>query len=359
MPHYSKLLLAFLLLIIVAPSPTKAQEHPPQLLYRKDDLLYLADAATGETSSLPNVKANGFSRWFWSPNGRYLLGLLRERGYSALRVYDIEQEQYLNDAYIEAPAYALNSATWSPDSQMISYSINNQFYGELWLLELNTGERSLLYRSPKSDIGSAVYGQWWSPSGSQLLFEDSQQIIGGSINNLRLINRFGGEAIYLHGEYYAFYDPVWSSDGNWILLTLYDTYFAGYGFKSSERGDVYVYNAKEAKSYRVTYTPYIPENQLSWSPDNREIQFTSQNRVYTVALENILNDASLEIPMRSEYFSQTFPFAHYEFPTPSPDRSLFLYLDKRFNIFVTDTNFCCPRRIDRVAILADLIGWRP
>ncbi|MEP7290350.1 MAG: hypothetical protein ABI835_01150, partial [Chloroflexota bacterium] len=173
MPLYSKFILAFLILLLVAPFGAQAQDHPPQFLYQKDGRLYLADATTGESMALPGIVYRYPATFTWSPNSRYLLELFHSQNGDMLRVYDIDHGEYRTDIDISGPPFDFDFAAWSPDSTRISYARNTNFgTGQLWLLDISTGEQTLLYQSLNvRGRETGVYEQWWAPLGNRLLFE--------------------------------------------------------------------------------------------------------------------------------------------------------------------------------------------
>ncbi|MFH1212803.1 MAG: hypothetical protein V1681_01835 [Candidatus Neomarinimicrobiota bacterium] len=103
-----------------------------------------------------------------------------------------------------------NTVDFSPDNTAIVLNAYSGNYKDLFLVNLNSGEKSRLTESEASE-----YQPLFSPDGTQILFV--------SRNNdkscLRIIDRDGSNLLTLTPEYENIYEHCFSSDGKMIAFT--------------------------------------------------------------------------------------------------------------------------------------------
>lgn len=269
-------LIPLLIVLLITPFTLTAQEdaHPPQFLYRDGDqlvLVSLVESGTSATSALPNITAQRDDRFVWSPNGDYLAGILVTESFTGcLKLYSMAD---LNWVYDEPIACDVEEITFTLDSTQIIYSVRHETRGEWRIFTLSTGNDELLYATEPTEgptTSTFVCCTEWSPSGKYFYFEVRYQIMGGSNNYLVMMDFATRETYSLSAPnaYYADYSPIWSPDEKWYLLILQNQYVtSGALAQTNHMGDVYLIQASDGETYRITYTPAEAEIDVHWTDD--------------------------------------------------------------------------------------------
>lgn len=241
----------------------------PQFLFRRDDRLILLDGYTGETSELP-FTVTALDRFTWSPDGRYLLALLREEdGRSpCLNLYDVDALTWIDEQPVSC---GVGEAIFSSDSTHIAYSTSDEINGTLWQFDLAVAASQQIYQTTiGSDLNpSGIRHLKWSPTESYLTFIHYDMTWGGPLNYLIVMSASQHTNISLNAPntFYADYDPIWSADDAWFLVILQDQYMMGGAPATNQEGDVYVVNAESGERVRLTYTPTVRERYVHWTDD--------------------------------------------------------------------------------------------
>ncbi len=270
-------LFPLLIVLLITPFTLTAQEdaHPPQFLYRDGDqlvLISLVEGGTSATSALPNITAQRGDRFVWSPNGDYLAGILlvTESFTGCLNLYSMGE---LDWVYTEPIACGVEEFIFTPDASQLIYSVRHETSGEWRIFTLSTRHDEALYATEPTEsqtTSTYVCCANWSPSGKYFYFEDRFQIMGGSNNYLVMMDFTTREtyALSAPNAYYANYSPIWSTDEEWYLLTLQEEYVtSGALAQTNHMGDVYLIQASDGETYRITYTPAEAEIDVHWTDD--------------------------------------------------------------------------------------------
>jgi WD40 repeat protein len=265
----------FCLIPLLIALPVSAQDEPaPEFLYRDENRLVLVNGYTGETTELPIEVANR-DRFAWSPNGQYLLTRLydNEGNSYCLNLYNVDTQAWLYDEPISC---AVQDAIFSPDGTQLVYEFNDGANGVAWLYGIEAETSQELYRTTwgTENLSAGVYGFLWSPIHKYLTFIQYSWIMGGTLNNFFIFNIESGNYVEVNAPdtYYATYDPIWSADDRWFLITLREEYVSGL-LSSNHKGDVYLVNSDTGEKYRLTYSPAAPEEDIRWT-ENGNIAFT-------------------------------------------------------------------------------------
>jgi len=107
---------------------------------------------------------------------------------------------------------------WSPDGKQLVVSTVNAIgtpyartgIGELWILDVETGQRRFLYK------GDAVQPQW-SPHGHRIAFWGLPP--GASQRDIWTISATGGEPVAATNDEPLDSNPVWSADGRFLYFS--------------------------------------------------------------------------------------------------------------------------------------------
>ena len=98
---------------------------------------------------------------------------------------------------------------WSPDGQQLAFLSQKSGWNEVWLMRPDgEGLRQLTH------LGADVNDLAWSPDGAQLAATVNR---GGAVH-LALIAAQTGEATILRSDEGVFQRPLWSPDGDWLLV---------------------------------------------------------------------------------------------------------------------------------------------
>ncbi len=262
------LMITFCLMTTLADA--QDDQPAPQFLYRDGNHLVLLDGYTGEATELPFEVADG-DLFSWSPDGHYLLARLQDdenSGY-CLNLYDVDK---LTWAYDEPISCAVVEAFFSDDEERIYYTTDEKTNEALWVYSLEAEASRKLYRTNEGDYenDTGISKLQWSPTKTYLTFETYDWMLGGTLNSLVVMNVENETYTTLSASdtYYASYNPIWSADDRWFLVTLLEEYSISFSMPyTNQRGDLYLVNADTGTQYRLTYTPATQETDIHWTDD--------------------------------------------------------------------------------------------
>ncbi|MCC6613123.1 MAG: hypothetical protein IT320_06565 [Anaerolineae bacterium] len=363
-----------LAILLLVPALAAAQEDlpAPQFLFRQDDRLVLLDGYTGETSELP-FAVTALDQFAWSPDGRYLLALLREEDgrSSCLNLYDVDALAWIDDQPVSC---GLGQALFTSDSTRIFYATNDEINGTLWEYDLADAASQELYQTTS---GTDLNPSWinhleWSPTEFYLTFLNNHQIMGGTLNSLVVMNARHHTYISLSAPdtYYASYYPTWSADDAWFLVKLKDEHVTnGVMPVTNHEGDVYVVNTESGDSVRLTYTPGVSERNVHWTDDGGIAYSVFTEQKTTLTLEEALDVP--EVPASEIVTPEPIDPQEYFRPTDTSDNGL-RSPDPNITTWVTSdghgqtllsiggysADFSIPIA-DPTMDSSILIGWRP
>ncbi|NJO83665.1 MAG: hypothetical protein HC828_13240 [Blastochloris sp.] len=352
-------LMLLALIVLLAGRVAAQADDPHQFLYRDGDRLMLVDlrADPPTVEALPGIEAAELDHYEWSADGRYLSALQQESETftNCLNIYDVDELVWLYD---EPIACSVTDAALAPASENIAYATYTNYNGQLWLyslsddmvraLDATTYGDDSLYDAQISDIG-------WSPSGRFVTYEHRESISGGSVNILYVLDLASRvlEPWSVAGEYYAGYNPIWSPDDAWFLLVIQEQYVTSGSLPlTNHRGDLYLINAAERATYRLTYTPALSEYNIGWTPDG-EIIYTAET------ITQLSIDEGMRVPeVPREQIVQPEEYDRLQ-DSRSPDGSIGIYTfgsesTRTLQFESVEVSLDVP-----LSDSYDLIGWRP
>jgi tricorn protease len=162
---------------------------------------------------------------------------------------------------------------WSPDGKYIACVSDETGEEEIWLYEVESGERRQV-----SQHESQKTGITWSPDSANLVFAGS--------NRLFLVDAANGRNRELaYNPARGFNVGEFSADGNWLTYSRSD---------EEQNTDVYLFNIADREEYNVSQNPFRDGGGLLTS-DGTYLVFTSNreggiNHLFKVSLGRLTED---------------------------------------------------------------------
>ncbi len=210
-----------------------------------------------------------------SPTGIWILGL-----------DDGSKPEYLT---------AGDGVAWAPDGtylavQRAEYRAVDPVAQELVIYEINTGQTRTVYSEARE--GLHVHALAWSPDGLKITFARGvDEELGGppyrgpdswSIVSWNLTEGTMETLVPLTpGIHY--YDYAWSPDGNHLALSQTESWTGS---------QLLVREVRDGCS--VAPLGNLEVGRLDWSPDGRQIAFSSEGRVYVMEVAKVLGETFFE-----------------------------------------------------------------
>ncbi|MDE0310007.1 MAG: Tol-Pal system beta propeller repeat protein TolB [Acidiferrobacterales bacterium] len=161
------------------------------------------------------------------------------------------------------------SPSWSPNSNMIAYSILDRDQSKIWIQDVSSGDRRVV-----ANIEGQNRSPSWSPDGSRLAFTNS--IEGNS--DIFVYTFASGEIIRLTSHRRIDTEPAWSPDSDYIVFT-------------SNRGkgaQIYRVRAKENQTIERMTIYGKSNSQASYSPSGKQlILITDQGKGNQVGILDV------------------------------------------------------------------------
>jgi dipeptidyl aminopeptidase/acylaminoacyl peptidase len=185
-----------------------------------------------------------------SPDGKYLVTKVEERGGFKITVLDCETKHEVVSSFSK---YTQRSLTWRPDSREIAFQESSGPDRPLYVLDISSGEKRAV-AAPISQ--TALPPLRWSPSGKRLAYFDGNWAKG----RLLVINpEQDDQPLIVQTALSSECDYVWSPDGTRIAETAL-----------SEGGVVTVRKLSDSQNSSFEILEGSA-HELAWSPDGNFI----------------------------------------------------------------------------------------
>ncbi len=167
-------------------------------------------------------------------------------------------------------------SSWSPDGKQIAFRSakyfrwDNLFHSDIWVIDADGGNPRNLTNHHAQDTSPD-----WSPDGTQIAFHsdrnrDWEFEVRGKNWEVYVMNTDGANLINLTNHPAGDGQPDWSPDGRQIAFS------SNRDRKDAddENVEIYVMNADGTNPINITNHP-AADGRPDWSPDGRQIAFTS------------------------------------------------------------------------------------
>ncbi|NKB72435.1 MAG: hypothetical protein GKR89_35610 [Candidatus Latescibacteria bacterium] len=258
----------FSLLALALCTPSNAQSVGKIAFFSDRDgnrEIYIMDEDGTNPVNLTNNPAEDFRPAF-SPDGRRIAFVsdrdgTQRNGQTGSGIYavDIDGTNLVNlTGHLDGLSrYA--HPTWSPDGRRIAFSAWTALNTDIYAVDIASGNLTRLTDDPALDDYPS-----WSPEGNSIVYSSSQI---SPFTRLFSIDLDSGVSTQVSAGS-ADLDPIWSSDGAWLVFARFDV-LAGGTF------ELQVVQLGQDEPVQLT------NNQLNdwgagWSPDGSRIVFASQ-----------------------------------------------------------------------------------
>jgi hypothetical protein len=180
------------------------------------DGLHIKDLISGQTTLLPGSAAGDINP-LWSPDGSKIAFT---RGPSSAYNASLPHHIIVTNAdgsdfrQLTKGADSSFAVAWIPDGNRLIYTVNSQDKISVHIMDVRTGEVASF---PNANYNADVFV---SPDGNRLAFEERLPLdkYGISISDWDGSNR----KLVANGDPYIGTSPLWSADGKWLLINIYD-----------------------------------------------------------------------------------------------------------------------------------------
>jgi hypothetical protein len=190
-----------------------------QVLFSREDGLYMENSATGEMRRVPDTVPGDFGA-LWSPDGIRIAFLRYESPTSYPNIYIINPEGTgVQKITNETGDYYLLG--WLPDGSTLFFAELTRAGYTLKKVELASGTISALF-TPKGGNISAI-----APDGNEVVFQEliDETTIGLYISHLDGSDRrlIASASLSISPGSWSFGQAKWSPDGKWLAIVIYIT----------------------------------------------------------------------------------------------------------------------------------------
>ena len=227
---------------------------------------------------------------------------------------DLPHSYYFRELYIPQLTSGPLSATWSPDSKKLVFSMG----GSLWIQEITSQTAIQL-----TDDSGYDYQPDWSPEGNKIIFVRNN---GQSIE-LMLLELSSGKTTALTTNNAVNLEPTWSPDGQSIAFvsTVNSGHFLLQKAKLVQNKlDALITLTPDRKSAvkRYYYSAYDHAINPTWAPDGKKIYFVS-NKEIAHGTGNIVSMSLDNLGVQSKIHNEETAWRTK--PAISPDGSRMVY----------------------------------
>ena len=294
------IIFVLMMILICARVQAKAQEFcnssSAAIIYENGNAIYQFNVDTQENNQLSTLRLGDEDRLAWDNLSNEDFVLIERRdsnGIAGIDIYNLASQEHLN---VSLPVNA-SSIAISPNGEQIAFTRlieldDFSYESELWIYEVATQYTRPIYRavslSTNDLFGVSIVQLEWSPDGQKLLINEqhvlalSAPLQGKQVLVLLDVSTYRSRILF--DTWYGNHDFEWSPTSQWILVSVrYEV------FTNEIVSDLYILNANDKSSFKVTFTPEVGEFDLRWTTDGKFILYQEQpNHRVTIALEEVL-----------------------------------------------------------------------
>ncbi len=244
------------------------------VVYENGGYIYRFDAATQKSERVPirvygdfrntlpyfkNVKDN-IETYALSPTGARALFVARGD------IFTVPAKEGEIRNLTQTPGIRERDANWSPDGKWIAYLSDKTGDYEVYVRPADNAANE---RQVTTNAKAWRFTPIWSPDSKMLAFSDKDHalsILDVASGKLTAVDK---------DEYGDIFHYRWSPDSKWVTYTKQN---------AARFASIYVYNAGDAKSYRLT-SGQTDDNEPVFDPKGRYLYFTS-NRDFNLTFSS-------------------------------------------------------------------------
>jgi TolB protein len=179
---------------------------------------------------------------------------------------------FLALALVAAVAAGCGGQSSSAPSQPIVFTVNDNGWGEIWLMDDSGQARKQLTGSrPEGSEAAGTTGPAWSPDGTQIAYTGTGDaaIEDPSLEDIYVMDGDGGHVDRLTENAVPDFSPAWSPDGKQIVFS------RGVDLSAEvPSAALYVMDADGSDQRELFRAKSVLLLTPDWSPDGKQIAFT-------------------------------------------------------------------------------------
>lgn len=178
------------------------------------------------------------------------------------------------------------SGIWSPDGRKLAFTQYNYESSKIYITDYR-GKNELVLTNDfvRSSEPS------WSPDGKWIVFSSGTSY---SDDGIYIMRTDGSNKVKIAFTSNWDFSPIWSPDGKNIAFISRPDYGTKIVVSPKANLDIYIVNVETKNLIRLTDNPYS-DGEFSWSPDGKEIVYTSWRGDYEIFVIDINTKSNIRL----------------------------------------------------------------